>query len=364
MVSQNKQKQIVKSWTNPGAPGAFSGINKLKEHNVRFSTKELKETLKSEPGYTRHAPKRRRFKRRGYMVANINHLWQCDLLDLTTLHKTNNGYKYILVTVDVFSKFAYVEKMKLKSGIALCTAFKKIMQRAKKRGRLPLNLQTDKGTEFKNKQFKALLLNNNINFYTTNNEQTKASVVERLIRTLKTKLFRYFTYKNTRKYVDVIQKIVDSYNKTYHRSIGMTPIEVKPEHQKDIFYRLHENTLFDSMSPRTNKQTFYVGDKVRLANVKDVFAKGYTENWTEEIFKVKGVNKRFIPYTYTVVDLMNDPIEGSFYSSELLEVEEPVYHRIEKIIRRQGNAALVRWVGYPKKFDSLIPYKDIKLYKK
>ena len=102
MVSQNKQKQIVKSWTNPGAPGAFSGINKLKEHNVRFSTKELKETLKSEPGYTRHAPKRRRFKRRGYMVANINHLWQCDLLDLTTLHKTNNGYKYILVTVDVF----------------------------------------------------------------------------------------------------------------------------------------------------------------------------------------------------------------------------------------------------------------------
>ena len=107
-----------------------------------------------------------------------------------------------------------------------------------------------------------------------------------------------------------------------------------------------------------------VGDKVRISKVKSTFAKGYLPNWTEEIFTVSSINKKFSPTTYKLKDYNNEVIEGSFYRYEI----EPIIHdddtfMIEKVIRRQTRDnevwCLVKWSGYPSSMNSWVRRSDI-----
>ena len=183
----------------------------------------------SQDTYTLHKPIRRRFKRNRVIVGGIDELWQMDLADMQSMASVNDGYRYLLVCIDVFSKFCWVVPLKTKTGPALVDAFKVIL----KSNRKPQKIQTDEGTEFFNKHFKALMTKEDIQLYNTYNE-TKASVVERLIRTLKTKMWRYFTAKKTRRYIDVLQDLVDSYNHSKHRSIQKKPINVTADNEQEV----------------------------------------------------------------------------------------------------------------------------------
>ena len=144
-----------------------------------------------------------------------------DLADMQSMQKFNDGYRYLLVCIDVFSKYAWVVPLKNKTGLSLVDAFKTILSS----GRKPEKIITDQGTEFFNKHFKALLKDEDIELYNTYNE-TKASVVERLIRTLKTRMWRYFTAKKTMRYIDTLPDLVYSYNHTVHPSIKRIPVDV------------------------------------------------------------------------------------------------------------------------------------------
>ena len=127
--------------------------------------------------YTLHKPIRHHFRRNRVIVGGIDHQWQMDLADMQSMQKFNDGYRYLLVCIDVFSKYAWVVPLKNKTGLSLVEAFKIILAS----GRKPEKIITDQGTEFLNKHFKALLKDEDIGLYNTYNE-TKASVVERLIR--------------------------------------------------------------------------------------------------------------------------------------------------------------------------------------
>ena len=170
---------------------------------------------------------RYRFKRNRVVVAGIYDEWETDLVIMDSLSKHNNGYKYILTVTDVLSKFAWVEPMKTKTGESLVEAFSRII----KKGRTPGMLHTDKETEFTNKQFQKLLKEHNIRFFTTYNE-TRASIVERFNSTLKRNMLKYFTANNTLKYIDILQKLVKSYNSSRHRSIGIRPVNVNKKRSK------------------------------------------------------------------------------------------------------------------------------------
>ena len=140
-------------------------------------------------------------------------------------------------------------------------------------------VQSDKGTEFLNSTFQSMLRRHGIHFYTSENENLKASVVERFNRTLKTKMYRYFTHANTRRYVDVLDDLVHSYN-THHRSIGMAPVEVGPHNENDVRARLYP------LKPKSYKWKYRIGDKVRMAMQRQPFRKGYLGDWSEEIFEI------------------------------------------------------------------------------
>ena len=155
--------------------------------------------------YTLHKPSRIHFKRRKTLSRGIDDLWQADLADVSSLSKYNDSYRYLLTCIDVFSKKARVVPLKNKTGVALREAFATMIKDVK-----PKLLQTDKGTEFPNWAFQQFLKDNEIRHYTSENEDIKCSVVERWNRTLKTKMWRYFTYASTLRDVDVLPALVGS----------------------------------------------------------------------------------------------------------------------------------------------------------
>ena len=194
-------------------------------------------------------------------------------------------------------------------------------------------VQSDKGTEFLNSTFQSMLKRSGIKFYTSENEDLKASVVERFNRTLKTKMYRYFTYKNTRRYVDVLDDMLYSYNNTYHRSIGMTPAEVNVDNE-----HTGRKCLY-AIKPKSHKWKYDVGDRVRIAMQKRPFREGYLGEWSHEIFEIKS-SLPTVPVTYELVDLACESIKGRFYNQELQKVtkSDDEYYRIG---RRLGSRSVV-----------------------
>src|SRR5437867_276041 len=196
--------------------------------------KGVQKWLAGQPTYTLHKTARKKYSRNKYLVSGIDEQWQLDLADLSSLQKHNDGYKFILTCIDIFSKYAWAIPVKSKSSANVSEAFKSILKQSKRK---PFRVQTDKGTEFLNKEFQKLLKENDINFFTTNTE-TKCAVVERFNRTLKEKMFKYFTKNNTHRYINVLPQFLHAYNNVKHRTIGMPPAKVSADNELDILQKV------------------------------------------------------------------------------------------------------------------------------
>ena len=177
--------------------------------------------------------------------------------------------------------------------------------------------------------------------YSTHNEG-KSVVAERFIRTLKSKIYKYMTSISKNVYIDKLDAIVDEYNNTNHTAIKMKPADVK------------DNTYINTDKEINNKYPkFKVGDLVRISKYKNIFAKGYMPNWSEEVIVIKKV-KNTVPWTYDVMnDLNSEEITGIFYKKELQKTNQEAF-RIEKVIRRKGDKLYVKWKGYNNSFNSWI----------
>ena len=351
---------------NPKSPVSFGGVQELYKavkRLKRFKTVKRNDVttwLNGQKTYTLHKPIRKRFPRRKTVVAGIDQQWQADLSDLQTLSKFNNNKRYLLCVIDVFSKYAWVTPIQNKSGKTLIQAFQTIIRSSKRK---PLSLQTDKGSEFKNKDFQKYLKKQNIHYFTTENPETKASIVERFQKTLKTKMWKYFTHNQTRKYIDILKDLVTGYNKSFHRSIQKRPIDVNKSNEVEVTRSLYGKKKYVSKKSRT----LDVGTMVRINKTKRTFDKGYLPNWTQELFKIIHVNQLSSPTTYIVEDLAGERIKGTFYRHEIQAIKDDSVYEIESVLdtrtRREGKRKIkeikVHWLGYPSKFDSWIPQSDL-----
>jgi len=202
--------------------------------------------------------------------------------------------------------------------------------------------------EFYNKEVQKL-----VTLYSTENEE-KSSVVERWNRTMKEKMFKYFSANSTRRYIDVLDELVEQYNNTKHSSIGMTPKEASEKKNETKIWR----NLYGNYDPPDRKAPkFSIGDKVRITIKKGTFEKGYTPRWTEEVFTVSEV-RYTDPTTYRIVDYNNEEIKGSYYEPELQKTTQEMF-RTEKVIRRKGNKSLVKWLGYPDSFNCWVDNDEL-----
>ena len=242
----------------------------------------------------------KKFNKRKVYSQFKDNIWGVDLADMQPLSRKNKGIKYLLCTTDLYSKYAFVIPLKDKKGISTVNAFNKIIKQSNRK----LNkIWIDQGGEFYNNVFKKWLSDNDIILYSTYNEG-KSVVAERFVRTLKNKLNKHMTATGKSVYYDVSNDVVNKYNNTKHSTIKIKPIDVK--NNKRVY--IDEHNEKDSR--------FKVGDRVRISKFKNIFAKGYTPNWSKEIFIVDKINDT-VPYTYNLKDLNDEEIIGSFYDREL-----------------------------------------------
>ena len=275
-------------------------------------SRRVKKTGKKKLADELHTPIKRKFTRRRSIANHIDVIWAADLVEMQQLSRWNKGYKYRLMVIHVFSKYSWIIPLKDKKGESVTIAFKSIF----KEGRKPQYLWVDKGKEFYNKHLKDLLEKNRILMYSTENEE-KSSVVERWNRTIKFKMWKQFTVQGNTMYLDMLPKLVKQYNNTKHSSIKMSPIEASDKRNEGTVYF----NLYGDIETLKRKPKFKVGDKVRISKYKrNVSDKGYTPNWTEEVFTIDKIQYTN-PITYKIKDLRGEDIQGSFYEPELLKAK-------------------------------------------
>ena len=217
-------------------------------------------------------------KKRKIYSSFTDNIWGVNLADMQLISKCNKGIRHLLCVIDLFSKYAWV-KHKHKKGVSIVNAFQNILDSSKRK---PNKIWVDQGSELYNNVFKKFLKDNDISVYSTYNEG-KSVVAERFIKTLKNKIYKHMTAISKKIYFDVIDNIVDEYNNTYHKTIKMKPVDVG-----DDSFAEYNGTAFNEESNGKDPK-FKVGDHVRISNFKNVFAKGYTPNWSEEIFIIKKI---------------------------------------------------------------------------
>ncbi|GFT87162.1 uncharacterized transposon-derived protein F54H12.3 [Trichonephila clavipes] len=204
----------------------------------------------------------------------MNQQYQADLVDMQSLSKFNDGYRYLLTCICVLSKYAWAIPLHDKNAKTVVSAFEQIFSE-----RVSLKLQTD-------------------------------------------------AEKNTKRYIGVVDKLVYSYNNTWHRSIQMTPASVTETNQSQVW----ENLYGKQNNKKVNKSNYRLNDTVRISKEKLLFEKGYEQNWTREIFTIHDIIRKN-PIVYKLKDLAGEVIRGTFYEQELQKVTHSGYYPIEKILK-------------------------------
>ena len=341
IVNDEEENLLKQVYYDVGNPASYGGVSRL----VKISNiprKKVNAWLKSQRTYTTHHPVRKRYPTRKYVTRGLDHQWQADLVEMRPYAKQNLGYHYLLTVIDMFSRYAWARPLKRKTPEEVMRAFSEIFE---KDGRQPRYLQTDEGTEFENRKVRAFLQSRGIEQFSVKS-QFKAAMVERLNRTLKTKMWRVFTHRGNYQWLDILDDLVKAYNHSQHRTIGCKPSEVNKSNEVKLW--LHQ---YGKVKKAKRKSKFQVGERVRISKVKGLFEKGYLPNWSEEIFTVASINRKYHPMTYQLKDFRGEIIEGSFYDYELQAVDDSdQLYTVERIIRTRGKGKhkqyLVKWLGY------------------
>ena len=279
-------KEVNELSYNAEDPGSYGGVEKLflsttKGGVHKVTGGRVMQFLADQQSYSLHKQAQRHFKRNPLYVNGIDDQWQADLADMQALSRDNKGHKSIMTVIDIFSKRAWAIAIKNKSAKEMLTAFQRIFKEA--HPRKPARFQTDAGKEFLNKDVQGFLKLEGVHHFVSNSDQ-KAAVVERFNRTLKSRIWTYFSAHQTRHYLDILPKIVDSYNNTYHRTIGRAPNQVRKKDENEIWVRLYGD---GDKEHRPKMSEAKKGQMVRISKVKGAFDKGYIPKWSEEHFLVQ-----------------------------------------------------------------------------
>ncbi|KAL3080605.1 hypothetical protein niasHT_034791 [Heterodera trifolii] len=323
-------------------------LNEARKTNSSIKRRDVEEYLAEQPSYTLHRQAIRRFKRLPTLASGLHTDWQADLAVFDRLAPQNKGFRYLLVCVDTLSRQLFVEPVKSKKSEDMVHAFDRLFTHSKY---IPWKLVTDQGLEFTAKRMQTYFDSKNVkHFCMYTSPQFHAGIAERANRTIKERLFRYFTARQTQRWLDVIQDIVNGINHSYNTSIQMRPVDVTFRNAETLREKLANEA---AMSRPKRLPRFHVGDLVRIEKHKHVFQKGYVGRFTSEIFKVDSADEGRSPVTYRIRDADDELIKGRFYASDLCRVRKNTHqdgeklYDIEKVLRKKKKDgveyAYVKW---------------------
>jgi len=346
----NIDSQVRRAYYELDSPAAYAGVDKVyqeaKKGNPKINRKNVEHYLQQERTYTLHKPGRKRYTRLRTIPTGLNSHWQCDLAIFDKIRTKNDGYTYLLVCIDVLSRKIYVAPSKSKSSVDMIRAFDIIWE--KSGGVLPNKLYSDQGLEFQAKKMREYFAQKQIIKHVMYSPDLHAGVVERANRTIKDRLYRYFTQNRTTRWVDIIDKIVHAINNSVNRTIHMAPNTVTPENAQELYEKIYKG---DTDNDQYQKNKFKKGAIVRINKEKGAFSKGYLPNYTEELFRISQVKSTNPPH-YKLQDLKGEAILGVFYEPELSLTSLEPNSRISEVIKERKNSKgdteyLVHWIGEP-----------------
>ena len=278
-------EDLSEIYLDPSHPASFSSPYNLYQYakHMGYSKKQVNNWLQQQDVYTLHKQVKHKIPRPRVIVSAKDQEWDGDTVNMEAYRSKNKGYAYILILIDIFTRFAWTVPLKTLTGKEMVHAMKEVFTSYK-----PEKLRTDSGSEFKNKYVKVYLTQIGIKHFTTTNV-VKANFAKRLIKTLKSKIICYMKHNQTKHWIDVLTKITNSYNKSKHRSIKMSPQQARESYAITLW-----NYQYGPKNPQIHNQPpkpkpvykFEENDRVRLAKYKTTFERYYDEKWTHEIFTV------------------------------------------------------------------------------
>ncbi|CAL4180623.1 unnamed protein product [Meganyctiphanes norvegica] len=381
---ENKHDFLKNIYVNVEHPASFSGCTKLYKESRKIrkdiTLDDVKKFLQSQDSHTLHGLVPQKFLKKPVLVSGPGILVSSDLIDMGRSLKPslNRNTRYIIVFIDCFSRKLKIYPLTNKRGDTIAEKLNDFLSHSQYRYSL---LWVDEGGEYYSKATKNVCAKYNIKMYSVHNRRFKASLAERVIRTLKQKLYKIMTHLNTEKYIDLLPAIVTAYNNSAHRGLlGDTPNNVhqlKNRDEIDLLAKRMVDQKLSNYGKSINRDSFkyevsqrdivQVGTYVRLLlnSAEGIFSKSYRPIFTREIFIVDRVNTSGKPVTYYLRDLLDETIKGVVYRSELSPVEKPTTFHIEKILKtrlcKDSNQKLhlVKWSGYPDKFNTWIKKSDL-----
>lgn len=366
-MAQAIDDYLSEKYKESGSGGAFYGVDKFykaikKDGKYKVSRKQIKNFLLANQPYTLHRGVKRKFPTRKVIAPFAGYQIDLDCAYMTEYTDQNDGYGYFLAAIDCFSKLAYTVPLKSLKGSEVSKAVEILLNKFPHQ---IVKARTDLGSEFRSRLTKNVFKKHGIEHFYAYNTSTKASLVERLIKTLKTLLYRYMTTENTHKWIDQIENITNTYNNTYHRTIKRAPASVTKSDEHTLWKRVYDAPAKTLEKPLPTKHLLQLNDTVRLSSVKGKFDRDFHQHWSREHFLVSELLfKQGIP-VYKIKDLKNEPIIGTFYHDELQRIivdDERDTYIIEKVEKKRGNKSYVKWAGWDRRFNTWIPTASIKNY--
>ena len=351
-------KSIYYNTSNPGSFGGRERLfNEAKKINDQIKRTDVEKWLKKQIVYTLHKQVRKKFKRNPVMSEYPNENFQADLIDYQIHSKENDGFKYILTTIDVFSKKAWAIPLKNKGKLSVTKAMENILNEE-----TPVKLMTDKGKEFENNEFKSLMKKFAVNHFFAQNKEIKCSVVERFNKTLKNRIQKYFSLTGKSHWLGELENILQSYNKSFHRSIKMAPNNVSLDNSKIVFKNLYKFPNKREFLRNNKASKLSLADNVRKKYESKTHDRGYYPNWTDETFKVQKILPSNVKPYYRVEDSRGNISTKRYYPEELQKVTVDSY-RVEEILRRRKRNGVkevyVKWLNFPDTENSWVPEENI-----
>lgn len=305
-----EDRYIRRAWTNYSQPAALKALHGFVKARGIKDIRDTEKKLSKIKAFSVHKPIRRKYPTRRMILKGPRENICVDLIDFQAFSRKNSGYNWLVVALDGFTKELWVEPVKKKTTAEVALAFEKILKHAKGKVRFVF---TDMGLEFMGRSFQDLMKKHGIVHYVSHTRR-KSWMCERVIKTIKTLLFRYFHQEKTKRWLEIVQKLVSAYNKTPHSSHGFKPGSIKAADVDEIFHRLFSRLAQKPIPP----PKFQINDKVRIAKNRLTFQKGYEQSFTDDVFKVVGYVPGSYPVTsYKLSTLDGKPISSSFVSHEL-----------------------------------------------
>ena len=231
-------------------------------------------------------PPLRNYSTNKIVYKNIDEIWSIDLADFSDYKISNNkGYRYIFIVIDNFSKSLWAIPLKNKYSQTITNEFSNILTTSKRK---PLKIESDRGSEFFNSIFQKFLKSKNIQHYSRFTDRSP-SVAERVIRTIRNLLKKPVFEKGNADWLSELPSVIKQYNNNIHSSTKMKPIDAsKKSNEKEVFSNLQDKRKI--LNPK-----YKLGQLVRTADIKRVFSKGDSTNWSYKLYTITEVIHDTIP---------------------------------------------------------------------